>query len=103
MNEIEIQTSETIEIETLDKKEKDWQELHSKLEEYKPKAQERDQWKNRHDELLITLLEEEIRHPKDLYLAKVGQMSPEALATLKSDCFRDMQSRAKAQELCVPR
>ena len=101
MNEIEIQTSETI--ETLDKKEKDWQELHTKLEEYKRKAQERDQWKNRHNELLITLIEEEIKHLKDLYLAKVGLMSPEALATMKSDCFRDMQSRAKAHDLCVPR
>ena len=100
MNEIEIQTSETI--ETLDKKEKDWQ-LHTKLEEYKPKTQERDQWKNRHNELLITLIEEEIKHLKDLYLAKVGQMSPEALATMKSVCSRDMQTRAKAEELCVRR
>ena len=30
-------------------------------------------------------------------------MSPEALATMKSDCFKDMQSRTKAQELFVPR
>ena len=30
-------------------------------------------------------------------------MSPEALATSKSDCFRDMQSRTEAQELRVPR
>ena len=98
---MEIQTSETI--ETLEQKVKDWQELHTTLEEYKPKDQERDQWKNRHDEVLIALIEEEIKHLKDLYPAKVGQMSPEAPATMKSDCFMDMQSRTKAQELCVPR
>ena len=40
---MEIQTSETI--ETLDKKENDWQELRLKLEEYKAMARERDEWK----------------------------------------------------------
>ena len=36
---MEIQTSDTI--ETLDKKEIDWQELRAKLEEYKAMARER--------------------------------------------------------------
>ena len=39
MSEMEIQTSDTI--ETLDKKEIDWQELRAKLEEYKAMARER--------------------------------------------------------------
>ena len=43
MSEMEIQTSETI--ETLEKKEKDQRELYAKLEEYKPIARERDEWK----------------------------------------------------------
>ena len=43
MSEMEIQTSETI--KTLDKKEKDWQELRAKLDEYKAMARERDEWK----------------------------------------------------------
>ena len=42
-NEIENQTAETIEI--LDKKERDWLELHAQLEDY------------RHDELLINIVE----------------------------------------------
>ena len=43
MNEIEIQTSETI--ETLEKKEKDQNELCAKLQEYRAIARERDEWK----------------------------------------------------------
>ena len=64
MSEMEIQTSEII--ETLDKKEKDWQELRAKLEEHKAIARERDERKKKLDELQITLKE-------DLYMAKVGQ------------------------------
>ena len=41
MNEIEIQTSETI--ETLEKKEKDQSELCAKLQEYRAIARERDE------------------------------------------------------------
>ena len=61
---MEIQTSETI--ETWDKKEKDWKELHAKLEEKEPIAQERDERKRRHGELQITLKEKKIKHVKDL-------------------------------------
>ena len=98
---MEIQTSEAI--ETLDKKEKDWQELRAKLEEYKAMARERDEWKKKHDELQITFKEEEIKHLKKLYMAKVGQSSPEVLATMNSDGSKDPPSRTKPQELCIPR
>ena len=36
-------------------------------------------------------------------MLKVGQMSPEVLATINSDGSRDTESRTGAQELCVPR
>ena len=70
MSEMVIQSSETI--ETLDKKEKDWQELHAKLEEYKAIAREQDEWKKKFHELQITLKKEEINLLKELYMAKVG-------------------------------
>ena len=49
MNEIEIQTSETI--ETLEKKEKDQSELCAKLQEYRALARERDEWKKKFKDL----------------------------------------------------
>ena len=49
MNEIEIQTSETI--ETLEKKEKDQSELCAKLQQYRAIAQERDEWKKKFEDL----------------------------------------------------
>ena len=66
-------------------------------------AQERHEWKKRYDELLIILKEEEIKHLKKLYMAKVGPLSPEVLATMNSDGSRVLQSRTIAQELCFPR
>ena len=80
VNETEIQTAEII--ETLDKKEKHRQELYAKLEEYEAIARERDEWKKKHDDFSITLKEEEINHPRDLYVTKLGQMSPEVLTTI---------------------
>ena len=53
MNEIEIQTSETI--ETLEKKDKDQSELCAKLQEYREKARERDEWKKKFE--LCTILQ----------------------------------------------
>ena len=100
ISEMKIQTSEII--EDLDKKEKDWQELRTKLEEYKAIAQERDEWRKKHDKLQITFKEEEIKHLKELYIAKVGQISPEVLATMNSDGSKDAPSRTKTQELCIP-
>ena len=67
---MEIQTSETI--ETSNKKERDWQELHAKLEEYEPIAQERDERKRRHGELQITLKEKNNKTPKGLVNSEGG-------------------------------
>ena len=50
-NEIEIQTSETI--ETLEKKEKDQRELCAKLQQYRAIARERDEWKKKFEDLQI--------------------------------------------------
>ena len=91
MNFIEIQTAETI--KNLDKKAK----------VYKARAQERDEWKKKHDEFLKTVKEEEIKLLKNFDTAKVGHKPPKILATMNSDGSRDTQSRTKAQELCIPR
>ena len=48
--------------------------------------------------------EEEITHLKELYMARVSQVSPEVLATMNSsEASRDTRPRTKAQELCAPR
>ena len=99
MSEMEIQTSETI--ETLNKKEKDWQEFYAKLEDYNAIARDRDEKKKRHDELQITLKEEEITHLTELHLAKVGQISQEVLATMNSYGYKDAHSRIKTRKLCI--
>ena len=49
MNEIESQTSETI--ETLEKKDKDQSELCAKLQECRAMARERDEWKKKFEDL----------------------------------------------------
>ena len=49
MNEIEIQTSDTI--ETLEKKEKDQRELCSKLQEYRAIAREIYEWKKKFEDM----------------------------------------------------
>ena len=52
----------------------------------------------------IALKEEEIKQLKELYMEKVSQVPPEALATMNSwDGSRDTLPRTKAQELCTPR
>ena len=93
LNEIEIQTSETI--EPLEKKERDQNELCSKLQEYRAIARERDKWRKKFEDLQVSFNEEEIKHLKELYLAKLSQVSPEG--------SRDTRSRTRAQELCAPR
>ena len=81
---MKIQTSETF--ETLNKKEKDWHELRAKLEEYRAMARERDECtKKKYDDLHITFKEGTIKHLNELYMAKVGQISSEVLATMNSD------------------
>ena len=100
MSQMEIQTSETI--ETLEKNEKDRKELHAK--EYKAIARERDELNKKHDEMQITLKEEEIKHLRELHMARVSQVSPAVLATMNSsDGSRDTLPRTKAHELCNPR
>ena len=102
MNEMEIQTSETI--ETLEKKERDQSELCAKLQEYTAIARERDEWKNKFEDLQMVFKEGEIKHLKELYVARMSQVSPEVLATMNySEGSRNTLPRTKAQELCAPR
>ena len=102
VSEIEIQTSETI--ETLEKKEKDQSELCAKLQEYRAIARERDEWKKKYEDLQMAYKEDEIKHLKELYMAKVSQVSPEVLASMKSsEGSNDTRPGTTAQELCVSR
>ena len=102
MSEIEIQTSETI--ETLEKKERDQNELCAKLQVYRTKSRERDEWKKKFEDLQIAYKEEEIKHLKELYMARVSQVSTDHLATMNSsEASRDTRRRTRAQELCAPR
>ena len=63
VSEIEIQTSETIET--------DQSELCAKLQEYRAIARERDEWKKKFEDLQ----EDEIKHLKELYMAKVSHVT----------------------------
>ena len=102
VSEIEKQTSETI--ETFEKKERDQNELCAKLQEYRAISRERDEWKKKFEDLQIAYKEAEIKHLKELYMARVSQVSPEVLATMNSsEAFIDTHPRTRAQELCAPR
>ena len=102
VSEIEIQTSETI--ETLEKKERDQSELCAKLQEYRTIARERDEWKKKYEDLQVAYKEDEIKHLKELYMAKVSQVSQEDLATMKSsDGSSDTRPKTRVQELCASR
>ena len=102
VSEIEIQTSETI--ETLEKKERDQSELCAKLQEYRAIARERDEWKKKFEDLQVAYKEDEIKHLKELYMAKVSQVSPEVLASMKSlEGSSDTRPRTTAQELFASR
>ena len=102
VSEIEIQTSETI--ETLEKKERDQSELCAKLQEYRAIARERDEWKKRYEDLQLAYKEDEIKHLKELYMAKVSQVSQEVLATMKSsEGSSDTRPKTRVQELCASR
>ena len=70
MNEIEIQTSETI--ETLEKKDKDQSELCAKLQEDRAVARERDERKKKFEDMQMFFKEEEIRHLKELFMARMS-------------------------------
>ena len=102
VSEIEIQTSETI--ETLEKKERDQSELCAKLKEYRAIARERDEWKKKYEDLQVAYKEDEIKDLKELYMAKVSQVSQEVLATMKSsEGSRDTRPKTRVQELCTSR
>ena len=102
VSEIEIQTSETI--ETMEKKERDQSELCAKLQEYRAIARERDEWKKKYEDLQVAYKEDEIKHLKELYMAKVSQVSQEVLATMKSsEGSSDTRPRTRVQELCASR
>ena len=102
VSEIEIQTSETI--ETLEKKERDQSELCAKLQEYRAIARERDEWKKKYEDLKVAYKEDEIKHLKELYMAKVSQVSQEVLATRKSsEGSSDTRPKTRVQELCASR
>ena len=102
VSEIEILTSETI--ETLEKKERDQSELCAKLQEYRAIARERDEWKKKYEDLQVAYKEDEIKHMKELYMAKVSQVSQEVLATMKSsEGSSDTSPRTRVQELCASR
>ena len=101
VSEIEIQTSETI--ETLEKKERDQSELCAKLQEYRAISRERDEWKKKYEDLQVAYKEDEIKHLKELYMAKVCQASLEVLATMKSsEGSRDTRPRQEYRS-CVHR
>ena len=102
VSEIEIHTSETI--ETLEKKERDQSELCVKLQEYRAISQEKDEWKKKFEDLQVAYKEDEIKHLKELFMAKVSQVSSEVLATINSaEGSRDTRPRTRVQELCAPR
>ena len=101
VSEIEIHTSETI--ETLEKKERDQNELCAKQQEYRTISRERDKWKKKFEDLQIAYKEEEIKHLKELYMARVSQVSPEVMATMNSsEASRDTRP-GSIQELCALR
>ena len=98
----EIQTSDTI--ETLEKKERDQSELCAKLQEYRAIARERNEWKKKYEDLQVAYKEDEIKHLKELYMAKVSQVSQEVLATMKSsEGSSDTRPKTRVQELCASR
>ena len=57
MNEIEIQTAETN--GTLEKKDKDWEEMCANFDDNKKKVKDREEWKRKYDALQIAFKEEE--------------------------------------------
>ena len=96
MDEIELQAAKTS--ETLEKRDKDWEELCATFDEYKEKAMDRDEWKRKYDELQTAFKEQENKHLKELYNARASKLSPGALEMMS----RDTTTMAKAQEFSRP-
>ena len=79
-------------------------ELCAKLQEYRAIARERDEWKKKYEDLQVAYKEDEIKHLKELYMAKVSQVSQEVLATMKSsEGSSDTRPKTRVQELCASR
>ena len=71
---------------------------------YRTISRERDEWKKKFEDLQIVYKKEEIKHLKELNMARVSQVSPEVLATINSsEASGDTRPRTRAQELCAPR
>ena len=64
--------------------EKDQSELCAKLQEYRAIARERDEWKKKFEDTQMAFKKEEIKRLKELYMARISQVSPEVLATMNS-------------------
>ena len=69
--------------------------MFAKLNEFQEKARDRDNWKNLYDELQILFKEEEIKHLKELYHARVSKLSLDFLAMMNPETT----ANAKTQEL----
>ena len=96
MKEIQIQTAENS--ETLERKEKDWEQLCKRLNEIQEKAKNCDEWKRKYEELQILFKEEEIKHLKELYNARVSKLSPDVLEMMHTETT----AKSKTQELYRP-
>ena len=70
----------------------------AKFGEYKEKAKDGDEWKRKYHELQIAFKEEEIKHLKELFNAKLSKLSPDVMAMMSPDTT----IKAKAQELYIP-
>ena len=74
------------------------------IQEHRAIARERDEWKKKFEDMQVAYKEDEIKHLKELYMAKVSQVSPEVLASMKSlEGSSDTRPRTTAQELCASR
>ena len=88
----------------MEKKERDQSELLAKLQDYRAISRERDEWKNKFEDLQVAYKQDEIKHLKELYMAKVSQVSSEVLATMNSsEGSRYTRPRTRVQELGAPR
>ena len=95
INEIQIQTAETS--EALEKKDKDWKQLCTRLNELQEKAKDCDEWKRKHEDLQIFFKEEEIKLLKELYNAGVRKLSPEVLAMMNTETTAKSKTAIWAQ------
>ena len=96
VNETQIQTAETS--EALEKKDKDWKQLCTRLNELQEKAKDYDEWKQKYEDLQILFKEEEIKNLKELYKARVSKLSPKVLAMINTETT----AKSKTQELYRP-